>query len=132
MSDENVDVVRGIYEQWGKGNFRAGVELYEPDAILVLAEGFPEVGSYAGLDGIAEYMRTFLDPWEQVTIEAEELLAAGESVVAAVLQRGTGRGSGASAEFRYFQVWTFRGGRVIRIESVRDRSAAFEAAGLSE
>jgi ketosteroid isomerase-like protein len=34
------------------------------------------------------------------------------------------------AEFRYFQVWTFRGGSVIRIESIRDRDDALEAVGL--
>ena len=35
-------------------------------------------------------------------------------------------------DMRYFQVWTFRGGAVIRLESVRAREEALEAAGLSE
>jgi hypothetical protein len=33
---------------------------------------------------------------------------------------------------RYFQVWTFRGGRVIRIESVKHRRDALRAVGLAE
>jgi hypothetical protein len=33
---------------------------------------------------------------------------------------------------RYFQVWTFRGASVIRIESVIERADALEAAGVRE
>ncbi len=50
----------------------------------------------------------------------------------AVCQRGVGSGSGAPTEFRYFHVWSFRGRKVIRLESVRERSEAFEVVGLGE
>jgi ketosteroid isomerase-like protein len=133
MSQENVKAVRAVYEEWRNGNFRAGVDLYDPLALLVQGRGFPESGSYLGLEGIGKYMRTFLEAWEKVTIEAEDLVDAGDSVVAAVVQRGIGKGSGAApAEFRYFQVWTFRAGNVIRLDVLRDRAEALEAAGLSE
>jgi len=131
MSRENVEFVRAVYAEWERGNFSAGVDRYDPDAVLVQGEGFPEAGWYQGLAGFANYMHTFLDAWEKVTIEAEELIDAGDSVVAAVLQTGIGKGSGASTEFRFFQVWTFREGKVIRLEVIRDRDAAFEAAGIS-
>lgn len=131
MSSENVEFLRAVYAEWGRGNFSAGVDRYDPEAVLVQGEGFPEAGTYRGLDGFADYMHTFLDAWEKVTIEAEELVDAGDSVVAAVLQVGVGKGSGASTDFRYFQVWTFREGKVIRLEVIRDRDAALEAAAAS-
>jgi hypothetical protein len=53
-------------------------------------------------------------------------------VVVHVHQHGTGRQSHAFGELRYFQVWTFRGTSVIRIESVMERTEAFKAAGLPE
>ena len=65
-------------------------------------------------------------------MEAEEILAAGDSVVVDVHQRGVGRVSGAPAELRYFTVWSFRGQTVIRIESFRERADALDAAGLRE
>jgi ketosteroid isomerase-like protein len=133
MSEENVEAVQAVYEGWRNGNFRAGVDLYDPLALFVQGEGFPEPGSYLGLEGIAEYTRTFLEAWEKVTIEAEDLVDAGNSVVAAVVQRGIGKRSGAvPAELRYFHVWTFRAGSVIRLDVIRDRTEALEAAGLSE
>jgi ketosteroid isomerase-like protein len=53
-------------------------------------------------------------------------------VLVSVRQRGVGTTSGVETELRYFQLWSFRGGKVIRMESTRDRAEALEAAGLSE
>jgi ketosteroid isomerase-like protein len=133
MSDENVEMVRRIYGQWAEGNFRAAVELYDPLILLVQGEGFPEQGTYLGLDGIGDYMATFLEAWERVTIEALEVFATGDSVVAKVVQRAIGRESGiVPTEFEYFQVWSFRGGRVIRLDVIRDRDEALRAVGISD
>jgi ketosteroid isomerase-like protein len=65
-------------------------------------------------------------------MRAEEVLVAGDSVVVTVLQSGVGRTSGVPTELRYFTIWSFRGPKVIRIESFRERGDALEAAGLSE
>jgi ketosteroid isomerase-like protein len=131
MPEESVEtIVRRIYDEWGRGNFRAGPELFGPDTLLVLRPGFPESGAYRGPEEIRGYMQGFLAPWDDAVIAAESFIAEGDSVVVGVHQRATGKGSGAPVEFRYFQVWTFRGGTVHRIESIRERSDALEAAGL--
>jgi hypothetical protein len=46
-------------------------------------------------------------------------------------QQATGAGTGARVEMRYYQVWTFRGASVIRIESIRGRGEALQAAGAT-
>jgi ketosteroid isomerase-like protein len=51
-------------------------------------------------------------------------------VIVSVYQSGVGRTSGVPVELRYFTLWSFRGRKVIRIESFRDRGEALEAAGL--
>jgi hypothetical protein len=35
MSQENVDALRAVYDEWGNGNFRAGVDLYDPEVVFV-------------------------------------------------------------------------------------------------
>jgi ketosteroid isomerase-like protein len=132
MSQENVEVVRNVYEGWRQGDFRAGVDVLDPLVLFVLPPEFPDAGTYLGVERLAEYMQGFLEPWSHLTIEAEEIADAGDTVVAAIVQRGVGDGSGAATEFRYFQVWAFRGRKVIRLENFREREAAFEAAGLRE
>jgi ketosteroid isomerase-like protein len=132
MSERHVETLRRIYGRWGGGDFRAGEELYDPEITLVLRPEFPEPGEYRGQKAIRKYMRDdFLRDFDQAAISGEEFIAAGDSVVVRVRQSATGPGSGARVEMRYFQVWTFRGDRVIRIESIRERDEALEAAGLS-
>jgi ketosteroid isomerase-like protein len=132
MSKENVEDVRGVYDRWSNGDFQASLDLFDPLALLVQRAGFPEAGTYLGVEKIVEYTRGFLEPWTRIAIEVEDMTEAGESVVAAVRQRGVGAASGATTEFRYYQVWSFRGCKVIRLENFRERSDALEAVGLSE
>jgi ketosteroid isomerase-like protein len=134
MSRENVETLRRIYGEWGRGNFREGTELYDPHVLLVVAPEFGLAsGVYCGPDEIARYMReALLAEWEGFVIEGEEFMDAGDSVVVRVDQRGTGPQSGAPGHLQYFQIWTFRGASVIRIESISERADALEAAGLRE
>ena len=84
------------------------------------------------MDGVRDYMSRFLDPWESLTIAAESFREIGDTVLVAVHQAGIGRGSGAPVDIRYFQLWTFSGGRVVRLDVIMSEATALEAAGLSE
>jgi len=132
MSRENVEIVRSIYERWARGDFRGGVELYDPNVLLVLRPEFPEAGVYRGLDEIGSYMRKdFLKDFDNAAIIGEEFLDAGDSVVVRVNQQAIGPGSRAPVGMRYYQLWTFRGPSVVRIESVKERADALRAVGLA-
>jgi ketosteroid isomerase-like protein len=131
VTHDHVDVIRAVYERWAEGDFTAGFELYDPHVVLIQGPEFPEAGTYLGPQAITGYMRHFLSSWERITIAAEEIIEAGDSVVVKVLQRGSGTGSGAVTELPYFHVWTFRGDKVVRWENFRERARAMEAVGLS-
>ena len=132
MSETNLELVRAAYDRWAEGDFHAGPDLYDPQVVFIQRPEFPESGTYIGPQAIAGYMRHFLSSWERITIEAKEFIEAGDSIVVGVLQRGTGTGSGAVTEFRYFHVWTFRGDNVVRWENFRERAEALAAVGLIE
>jgi ketosteroid isomerase-like protein len=129
MSRDHVEVVRRIYADWGRGDFRAGVELYDANVVLFLRLGFPDSGAYVGRDAIRQYMRDLLASYSDFAIVGEEFIGAGDTVVVRILQKGTGRTSGALTELPYFQVWTFRGDSVVRIESIATREEAMAAVG---
>jgi hypothetical protein len=49
-----------------------------------------------------------------------------------VIQRGRGKSSRIDMEAESFVLFTFRGGRIVRMEIVLEEEHAFAAAGLSE
>ena len=132
MSQENVEIVRRIYEAWAQGDFRAGIGDLDQHVVLVIRSDFPEFGVFLGLDGVRDYMRRFLEQWEQLTIEATNLRAVGDTVLAQIVQHGKGRASGIAGDNRYFQLFTFRGQKIVRMESIMSEGEALEAVGLSE
>jgi uncharacterized protein len=134
MSNKNVETIRAVYDRWSDGDFHASADLYDPHVVLVLGGEFGpgDAGAYHGTEGIATYTRDLLGPWTRLTMQAEEIVAAGDSVLVDVHQCAVGRTSGIETKLDFFMLWSFRGGRVIRVESFRERAEALEAAGLGE
>src|SRR4029450_2843381 len=115
MSQENVEIVGRIYDAWATGDFRAGVVHLDRHVVPVIGPDFPEFGVFVGPDGIRQYMRRFLDQWEELTIEAKELRPVRDTAIARIVQHGKGRASGIEGDVTYFQLFTFRGGRIVRM-----------------
>jgi len=89
-------------------------------------------GVYVGRDAVIKASRHYWGTWDEYSIEAEELIDAGSSVVMTVRERARGKGSGVPFDIHWAQVWTFGRGRIIRWDLFPDRAAALEAVGLSE
>jgi ketosteroid isomerase-like protein len=123
--------VRAVYEEWAKGNLRAGVDLFDPDVLFIPLPEMPNAGRYLGAESMRDFMRGWMEAWRKLTFTAEDFIEADNSVVVAVRQGGVGRESGTPIDYRYFSVWTFRGRAVIRMEDFSDRAQALEAVGLS-
>ena len=130
MAAKNTETLHGIYARWAQGDFSAGPEHFDPNLVFIMRPEFPDSGTYLGLEQLAAYMRIFLEPWEWITIEATDLIEAGDSIIAVVTQRGMGIASQVEVEFNYFNVWTFRGPVIIRFETFREREEALAAVGL--
>jgi len=132
MSQENVEIVRSVYDSWAKGNFRAGRELLDPNITTVWAGDFPAAGIYHGPDEHAAAMREWLSAWTDVKLDAERFVDAGDSVVVPFVVGARGLESGALVERRWAHVWTVQNGRVVRFEVHLDVDAALKAAGLEK
>jgi ketosteroid isomerase-like protein len=133
MSQQNVEIVRRVYARWSRGDFQATLDVADPLVLFVQPLSITvEAGPILGVENLVGYMRTHLASFRHVAIEAEDVTdAGGGTVVAKVRQSSVGRASGAATELRYFQAWSFRGRKLIRLENFRDQ-AELEAIGLSE
>jgi len=129
MSEENVDAVRRVYE-----SVTAGMgwpdELFDANFESHMAE--VGVGALR-FDATQEALREYFETFEDFHVEVEELLDADEEhVVATIRDGGRIRGSDAEVSNRYFHVWTFGDGKIVRLSVHTERARALEAAGLSE
>jgi ketosteroid isomerase-like protein len=128
MAGDQGEKLRDLFDHWSRGDFTAGADLFHPEVEFVIGPDFPDTGTYTGLEGVNRYTRGFLEPWDRITITPLEIEEEGDCFVVEVLQSGTGMGSGAPTEFRYFQVWAFEGDRVVYWENFRGRDEALAAA----
>jgi ketosteroid isomerase-like protein len=132
MSQENVEIARELLKLWERGDHGGGRELYDDSCEIVFSTSwFPDPGAYrVGAEALGAWA-TFTDAFEQFESGVDQIVEAGEQVVALTHVRGRGRASGAAVGAETAIVFTFRGGKVARVE-LTDRAEALEAAGLRE
>jgi ketosteroid isomerase-like protein len=133
MSQENVEIVRAAYEPTARGDFTwadlqsAIVDDFE----FVTSPELPDAGTYRGKEAIA-WMRAWVESFDDLTMEATEIIDGGDKVVVGLYPRGKPRGSQTVVEGRWWQALTLRDGLIVRSETYPERGQALEAAGLSE
>jgi ketosteroid isomerase-like protein len=138
MSEENVEVVRRLFEAFGEG-----MERGDPGAWFASNEvaddlewiGIPGVGlgTYRGREEFVEFMRVWTDDFEDWAIDMEQVIDAGDDRVVTVFrQTARGVGSGVPVELVQGAVNELEGGRLIRVRHYASPKEAFKAAGLSE
>ena len=130
MSEENVKTVLDLFERFASGDF-SPLDNVADDFEFVTSPEMPDAGTYRGKDA-RRWILTWVQSFDGLTIEAEETIDAGDTVVAAIVQRGRVPGGDTFVEGRWWTVWRFRGPDFFRAEGFPTRAEALEAAGLSE
>ena len=130
MSDENVTIVRRIYDSLHDPDESVWA-LWHPDVEFDVSRDVwgPLVcgGHYRGVAGVRRWMRDLYGAWEHMELEVEELIDAGDRVVLVQCVRGRGRLSGIEIEYRPAGIWTIREGRIVRVVWFARRDEALAA-----
>jgi ketosteroid isomerase-like protein len=132
VSRENLNALQRVYRAWAEGDVRGDTSIYDPHIVYLSQPGDPDRGPHLGLGATGEYYRDFLASWDDWRIEADEYREVGDSIVVRARRTGIGKGSRVPVEDEVFHVWSFRGGKVIRMEVFRNEAEALEAVGLTE
>jgi ketosteroid isomerase-like protein len=134
MSAENVEVIRRMYAWFAAGEGERAFEVYDPEvewdatrAPWLLELGFKPINR--GHQAVRDALRAWLEAWETIEYEPDELIDAGDKVLAFVRITARGRASGAEVSYEHPQLWTLRGGKVVRMEVLADRDEALRTIG---
>lgn len=128
MSQENVELARTIYDRFNRLG-EPPWEFFHPDAEFD-ATNVVGFGVLKGREQVVPALRDYAAAWDDWRMEPEEFIDGGEQVMATVLDRGRLKDTGDEVHNRFFNVLTFRSGKVTRWKTFTDRAQALEAAGL--
>jgi ketosteroid isomerase-like protein len=99
MSQENVEIVRSIYEAVNRGDWDAAFRDQQPDVELTTPPG-PNAGTYRGRAEIQSFWEEMQTPFEAWSVEPEEFFEHGDQIAVVVRARMRPKGSSAEIENR--------------------------------
>ena len=132
MPQQNLEVIRGLYDSFGKGDVPAVLGQLDQQIEWNEAENFiyadrnPYVGPQAVLEGVFTRLRS---EWEGFTVAPQEWLDAGNHIVVLGTYTGRHRETGSEVCAQFAHVWAVRGGRVVKFQQYTDTKQFADAVG---
>jgi ketosteroid isomerase-like protein len=133
MSQENVEIVRRVFEAWNRADLERIRDYISPEWEWHTARLFPGTDAvYRGKEGFTRFWNTFQEPWESIRVAVERTEDLGDRVLVLITFYGKGKGSGVEVTTEYAHVITFRDGLATYQVGYGDWKSALEAVGLRE
>jgi len=127
MSQENVELVRQVYEGWSSGDF-SRIEAFHPEVDFEMVD-WPHQTRARGIEEMWRTWRATLSAWDDFRAMPTEYVDCGRNVLVINRIQGSGKESGAQVSADTATVWTVEGDRVVRLALYWDVATAREAAG---
>ena len=132
----NVEIMRGGYEAFGRGDVPSVLALFAPDIEWREAESNPykpDGKAWIGGDAIVQnlFMRLGSD-WDGFTVTPKEFHDAGDTVVAECRYGGVHKATGKSIDLQACHVWKLSDGKVTSFQQYVDTARLQDAMGTAD
>jgi ketosteroid isomerase-like protein len=119
VSEESVEIVRRFLA----AEVDEALTYADPDIVWNPIEELPTQGH----DAVRASLARWKAEWDDYEVIPEEFADRGDHVVVTVRLRGRGRGSGVEIDARFYDRYTLRDGKIVRMDQFTERSQALEA-----
>ncbi len=125
---DNKQIIENGYKCFATGDIPGLLGTFDENIEWTEAEGFPYGGTYTGANAIVEnvFMKLGTE-WEGFSAVPDELLDAGETIVALGHYSGKFNKTGKSMKVSFAHVWTLRGGKIVKFVQYTDTLKVSEA-----
>jgi len=130
MSQENVAVVRRMYDAFDSGGAEGAVDHFATD-VTVDATARPDGEVGKGREALLRIIASWVAAFDEWSEEIEALRDLGDHVLVAATQRGRGKGSGIEIE-TYALLYRVEDGKINGMTFYLGVADALEAVELSE
>jgi ketosteroid isomerase-like protein len=127
MGEQSVEVVKDIYEAFGRGDVPAVLGAMAADIAWHEAEGMPYGGVYHGGEAVAQNVfGPITQDVADFAVTPEEFIASGDTVAAVVRYTGTGKTTSEKLDLPVVHVWKVRDGKVQQFRQFIDTAKFLE------
>ena len=123
MSQENVTLLQGLYEAFGRGDIPTVLAAMDPNIEWdePQAPGYPAGGIHRGPQVVANgVFGTIPTYYQEFAALPQEFIDAGDRVIAIGEYQGKGKASGTPFVAPFVHIHTFRNGKWIRFQEYTD------------
>lgn len=135
MSQENVDLIRGLYDAFAKGDIPGVLGCMDPDIVWNEADNFPyaDRSPYIGPNSILTGVFARLaNEWDSFACSVTEILDAGDRVIVFGYLSGTYRATGRAIKAQMAHDWTIADGKATRFQEYTDTKQVADAVADSD
>ncbi len=120
-SSSNLDLIRGAYEAFGRGDVPAVLGLMDETIAWHEADGFPWGGTHHGPDAVLnDVFLKIAAEWEGFQGVPEEYIDGGDTIVVLGYYSGTYKKTGQRARLPFATVWRITNGKVSEFRQYTD------------
>jgi ketosteroid isomerase-like protein len=128
MAEQNVELVREIYERFRAGDLEGALALHDPGVEVHDRPEIPDPQVFHGHEGVVSALGVSRAEFDRMDLVPEEYIGVGDRVVVVVRFIGQGRESGVPIDERLSHVWTVREAKAVRMEVHSGREEGLRAA----
>ena len=121
---DNVEVVRGAYDAFGRGDVGAIIEMVDDSVQWSSPVMLPQGGDFSGKGGVQRFFEGLGGAWEKLVVDVEGLGGIGDGVVVAVVQASGSLRAGGSGKYAAAHVFTVEDGKITRFREFVDRTVS--------
>jgi len=127
MSAENVTVLRDAYGAFARQDIPAVMAAFDETIEWQAPDSLPFGGLYRGHDGVGGFFGQLPTYWQELSVEPEEFIDGGDTIVVVARVRGTA--AGGSLDQKHVHIWRMRDGRATSFTEYSDTARALQALG---
>jgi ketosteroid isomerase-like protein len=128
--DENVSMVKELYDALGRSDTSSVLNMFADDAIAhgpAPADVLPWGGVHNGREGVAELLKVLGESLEDEQFEQHEFIAQRNKVVVLGYAKGHAKPTGRPYEIEFVHVWSVRNGKFSELRVYNNTAALVEA-----
>ncbi len=131
MSEENVEVVRRMWDAFLAGDAQTALSFFDPD-VEWDGTNLPDGRIGTGHQAILDHVARWAEIWDDWSVEIERIVDGGSGQVILFMREKGRSDRGLTMDELHSELYTLREGMIVRRQGFSEPNQAFDAAGLSE